>query len=204
MKRIQQAMFLGVTALFATHVQAQTREIEGGGIHVSINGTRVDGMTNATFEKVKVQLDAQGNVLIDAPGYVIKKITRDEVKPPTMLTRHYFLVTDQSVPGMAEYDVEISINGNPFRTVRSSESMVAVEITPALRLGLNAISMRATKRLEHAGSPKSSSKSFYFKIIIGEGTQTSGQMNVTKQLITFLRTAADTGDSTQEFTLEAK
>ena len=38
---------------------------------VYLNGVNITGVTNQTFEKATVHIDAQGNVHIKAPGYAV-------------------------------------------------------------------------------------------------------------------------------------
>ncbi|MDQ3264899.1 MAG: hypothetical protein M3Y59_14725, partial [Myxococcota bacterium] len=38
---------------------------------VFLNGVNIDGLTDVKFEKATVRIDANGNVLIDAPHYKV-------------------------------------------------------------------------------------------------------------------------------------
>ena len=78
---------------------------------VYLNGVKIDGVSNQKFERVTVRIDEKGNVLIEAPGYAVKQV---EGPPPDAtgpaqgtISKHYFLVTEQNVTGMTEYDVDL-------------------------------------------------------------------------------------------------
>ena len=178
-------------------------------VEVYVNGVSVDGLTNHTFEKVTVRLDDKGNVQIDAPGYSVKKVnltgTGDKpARPESAITQKYFLVTEQSPPGMTEYEVDLFLNGKFMRTLKSGDEQLVTDITRSLRAGQNIVIIQAKKRYADPSSPKSLSRSAVFRVIIGEGNTTSDQVTIEKQLVTFTRTAADTNDVTQEFSFTTR
>lgn len=176
---------------------------------VFVNGVNVDGLTNHTFEKVTVRLDEKGNVQIEAPGYSVKKVTisgadKAPAKAPEVMTQKYFLVTEQTQVGATEYEVDLFLNGKFFRTVKSSEDQLVLDVTKHLRFGTNQVILQAKKRYADPSAPKSFSKSHVFRVIIGEGNTTQDQVTIEKQLVTFVRTAADTNDVTQEFSFTTR
>jgi hypothetical protein len=177
---------------------------------VFVNGVNVDGLTNHTFEKVTVRLDEKGNVQIEAPGYSVKKVTiagsekPQATRPPETMTQKYFLVTEQTQVGATEYEVDLFLNGKFFRTVKSGDDQLVVDVTKNLRLGTNQIILQAKKRYADPSAPKSMSRGHVFRVIIGEGNTTHDQVTIEKQLVTFVRTAADTNDVTQEFSFTTR
>lgn len=179
-------------------------------VEVYVNGVSVDGLTNHTFEKVTVRLDDKGNVQIDAPGYSVKKVTlgggadKPARQPESAITQKYFLVTEQSPPGMTEYEVDLFLNGKFMRTLKSGDEQLVTDITKSLRPGQNIVIIQAKKRYADPNSPKSQSRSAVFRVIIGEGATSSDQVTIEKQLVTFTRTAADTNDVTQEFSFTTR
>jgi hypothetical protein len=178
-------------------------------VEVYVNGVSVDGLTNHTFEKVTVRLDDKGNVQIDAPGYSVKKVniagTAEKPKAPeSAITQKYFLVTEQTPAGMTEYEVDLFLNGKFLRTLKSGEEQLVTDITRQLKPGQNLVIVQAKKRYANPSSPKSMSRSHVFRVIIGEGNTTSDQVTIEKQLVTFVRTAADTNDVTQEFSFTTR
>jgi hypothetical protein len=200
---------------------------------VFLNGVRIDGMTNQTFDKVSsVRLDEQGNVHILAPGYTVKTVPAPApaapapVPPapaptppavaapapaptppavataPERLTRRYWLVTEQSASGKTEYDIDLFINSAWVRKLRNGEEQVITELTRSLRPGKNTVRLMASKVL--TGPRRSQSAEHVFRVIIGEGNEGGGRVMIEKPLIRFERTAAQTEDATEEFTLTTR
>lgn len=178
-------------------------------VEVYVNGVSVDGLTNHTFEKVTVRLDERGNVQIDAPGYSVKKVNLSGAaeKPKAQdgaITQKYFLVTEQSPPGMTEYEIDLFLNGKFMRTLKSGDEQLVLDITRQLKPGQNLVIAQAKKRYADPSSPRSLSKSHVFRVIIGEGNTSNDQVTIEKQVVTFTRTAADTNDVTQEFSFTTR
>ncbi|HVG64413.1 MAG TPA: hypothetical protein VNA24_37975 [Hyalangium sp.] len=121
--------------------------------------------------------------------------------PPT-LTRRYWLVTEQPVPGMAEYDIDLYINSKWIRKLRNNEEQIITEITRYLQPGKNTVLFTARKVA--VGSRKSYSLQHYFKVIIGEGNVGGDNVMIDNPIIRFQRTAADTKDVSEEFTLTTR
>lgn len=121
--------------------------------------------------------------------------------PPT-LTRRYWLVTEQSVPGMAEYDIDMYINSKWVRKLRNNEEQIITEITRYLQPGKNTVLFTAHKVV--VGTQKSYSPQHYFKVIIGEGNVGGDNVMIDNPIIRFQRTAADTKDVSEEFTLTTR
>src|SRR5437764_15486943 len=84
---------------------------------IYLNGVKIDGVTNQKFEKATVRIDEKGNVMIDAPGYRVQQVEGGTSDSPSgsVITRHYFLVTEQTAVGMTDYDVDIYVNGKYVR-----------------------------------------------------------------------------------------
>ncbi|PTL76349.1 hypothetical protein [Vitiosangium sp. GDMCC 1.1324] len=118
---------------------------------------------------------------------------------PARITRRYWLVTEQSVPGMTEYDIDLYINSRWVRKLRSGEEQVITELTRELLPGKNTVLMMAHKVA--VGTRRSESPQHVFKVIIGEGTVGGGNVMIDNPLVRFQRTAAETEDLSEEFTL---
>jgi hypothetical protein len=121
---------------------------------------------------------------------------------PPSLTRRYWLVTEQSVPGMAEYDIDLFINSKWIQKLRNNEEQIITEITRHLQPGKNTVLFSAQKVV--MGTPKSYSPQHYFKVIIGEGNEGGGKVMIDNPIIRFQRTAADTKNVSEEFTLTTR
>ena len=118
--------------------------------------------------------------------------------PPT-LTRRYWMVTEQAEPGMAEYDFDLYINSKWVRKLRNNEGQVITEITRQLQPGKNTLLFSAHKVV--MGERKSYSPQHFFKVIIGEGNVGGDNVMIDNPLVRFQRTAADSKDDSEEFTL---
>ncbi|HSP78922.1 MAG TPA: hypothetical protein VLQ93_10350 [Myxococcaceae bacterium] len=196
---------------------------------VFLNGVRIDGVTNQKFEKATVRIDEQGNVHIDAPGYAVRMVTpppsaapatpapaapapaaaptpasapAKEARAPSRITRRYWLVTEQTAPGMTEYDIDLYVNSKWVRKLRNGEEQVVSEITRHLLPGKNTVLFVAHKVAGEAR--RSLSPEHVFRIIIGEGNEGGGNLMIDNPLVRFQRTAADDGDVSEEFTLSTR
>lgn len=180
------------------------------GAEVFVNGVNVEGLTNQNFTKVNVTVDEKGNVHIDAPGYSVKKVSIAHDKPTAavreegLVTKKYFVVTEQNVLGRTEYDVDLYINGKFIRTLRSDDEQIVSDITRYFSPGKNAVLLQARKVLAHKDQPRSTRTDHFFRVIIGEGTITSDQVTIETPLIKFERNAADTNDVRQEFSVTTR
>ena len=195
------------------------------GPKVSLNGINIDGVTNQRFENCNGTIDAQANVNIEAKGYTVRA-SGGQAAPavplapaaaapaapapaagpaapaaPEKLTRRYFLVTEQTRPDGTQFDIAVFINAKWIRELKSQEDQVVAEVTRYLRPGPNKVTLAATKR---QGARKSNSPDVAFRVIIGEGDQGGDHVRIDTPLVDAKRTAAESGDVTEEFTLVAR
>ncbi|RKI42052.1 hypothetical protein D7Y27_17415 [Corallococcus sp. AB004] len=121
---------------------------------------------------------------------------------PGRITQRYWLVTEQTTPGMTDFDIDVYVNSRWLRRLRNNEDQVVVDITSQLRPGANAVTLIARKQA--GGSRRSTSPGNVFKVIIGEGNEGGGNVMIDTPLIRFQKTAADVQDATEEFTLTTR
>ncbi len=173
---------------------------------VYLNGVKIDGVTNQKFDKATVRIDEKGNVLIEAPGYAVKQLEGAPVEAaaarPGVISKQYYLVTEQNVVGMTEYDIDLYVNSKWIRKLKSSEDQIVSEITKNLSPGRNSVMFIAKKVA--VDSRKSLSNNHFFRIIIGEGTMSGDHVMIDNPVVKFERTAANTEDISKEFTLTAR
>ncbi len=173
---------------------------------VYLNGVKIDGVTNQKFEKATVRIDEKGNVLIEAPGYAVKQLEGAPAEVPVassgVIRKQYFLVTEQNVVGMSEYDVDMYVNSKWLRKLKSTEDQIVSEITKNLIPGKNTVMFIAKKVAPEAR--KSASSSHFFRIIIGEGSMSGDHVMIDNPVVKFERTAANTDDISKEFSLTAR
>ncbi|NOK09511.1 hypothetical protein [Corallococcus exercitus] len=121
---------------------------------------------------------------------------------PGRITQRYWLVTEQTTPGMTDFDIDVYVNSRWLRRLRNNEDQVVVDITSQLRPGANAVTLIARKQA--TGNRRSTSPANVFKVIIGEGNEGGGNVMIDTPLIRFQKTAADAQDATEEFTLTTR
>lgn len=179
-----------------------------------LNGVNIDGVINQKFEKAVVRIDDKGNVFIEAPGYQAKAVdTGDpQAQQPVAakvvgatgenLTKRYWLVTEQTVTGMAEYDIDVYVNSRWLRKLKSTEEQLVIEVTKQLNLGKNTVLLAAHK--VPSEPRKSFSADHVFRVIVGEGDVGGDNVLIDKALVDFKRTAADAQDVSKEFTFTAR
>src|SRR5262245_8557191 len=107
-------MRLGLRILAASAALALTAPAFAGP-SVFLNGVNIDGVTNQKIDKASITIDAQGNIHIDAKDYAVQSSTTQTkpVMPPgiagvgtataTPMSKRYFLVTEQSQRGGAQF-----------------------------------------------------------------------------------------------------
>lgn len=180
---------------------------------VYLNDIKIDnvsGLRNLKLDKVNVRIDEKGDVFIDAPGYKIQVVDPGtkgaaalrpgadaEESGEAKLTRKYFLVTEQTAPGMTDYDIDVYVNAKWIRKLRNSEEQIYTDITSHLVPGKNTVLLAAQKK---DGSRVSRSPQHVFRVIIGEGNVGGDHVMIDRPVVDFKRTAADAENVSKEFT----
>jgi len=184
-----------------------------------LNGVNIDGIRSQSFEKCRaVKIDERGDVHLDCPGYQVEAPTAPTVAPAlasppvgaaglapgssTPAGKHYWLVTEQTQGGAAQYDLDVFVNSKWIRKVKSGEEQIVLEITKYLLPGPNKILFAATKHLETGR--QSSSPAAYLKVIVGEGESGGNNVMIDAPLLECKRTAAETDNVNEEFTIQAR
>ncbi|HKC58744.1 MAG TPA: hypothetical protein VKB92_01555 [Myxococcales bacterium] len=181
---------------------------------VFLNGVNIDGVRGQSFEKCRaVRIDDKGNVQLDCPGYQAESAggsgSAAVVLPsipvagasfaPTSLAKHYFLVTEQNDGAAAQYDIDVYVNSKWVRKVRSGDEQIVLDITKFLLPGANKVLFAATKRAQKAGAASS-----FVRFIVGEGESSGAQILIDNPLLECKRTAAETDNVNEEFTVQAR
>ncbi len=203
MKSKRFAFLMGILVMLVTGLAL--------GRSIYLNGHRIDGVTNQKFEKCTVTIDKNGDVRIDAPGYLVddkgdQPNSNATQTPTTTATgfpgKRYWLIKEENYPGKTQYDVDIYINSVWFKRIKSDGQQVIKEITSKLQAGPNVIHFAATKNI--GTQRKSFSPQVYMKIIIGEGNIGGNNVMIENPLIQYKRTANETGNFNDEYTIVAK
>jgi len=182
---------------------------------VFLNGVNIDGLRGQSFEKCKtVKIDEKGDVHLDCPAYQVEAApaaaaaqaqTAAYVPPvaaATSISKHYWLVTEQSENGAAQYDLDLWINSKWVRKLRAGEDRVVLDITKLLKPGQNKLIFGATKKLE--GGRKSTSPSAFVKAIVGESEAGGPNVTIDTVLVEVKRTAAELDNRNEAFTVNAR
>jgi hypothetical protein len=175
-----------------------------------LNGVNIDGLRGQSFEKCKnVRIDDKGDVHLECPGYQVEAPAVAAAAPaplpaaaPTAITRHYWMVSEQTEAGAAQYDLDVFINSKWIRKLKAGEEQIVLEITKYLVPGPNKILFAATKHIE-AGR-KSAAATAYLKVIVGEGESGGNSVMIDNPLLECKRTAAETENVNEEFTIQGR
>jgi hypothetical protein len=184
---------------------------------VFLNGVNIDGLRSQSFEKCKsVKIDNRGDLHLDCPGYQVEAqaapaappppavaaVAAASPAPPAAITKHYFLVTDQADGAAAQYDVDVFVNSKWVRKVKSSDNQIVLEITRYFQPGPNKVLFAATKQI--GAGRKSTAPTAFVKFIVGEGESGGNNVMIDNPLVELKRTAAETENLNEEFTIQGR
>ena len=174
---------------------------------IFLNGVNIDSVRGQSFEKCRsVRVDEKGDVHLDCPGY---HVDGSPVIPvagasllPSGISKHYFLVTEQNDGASTLYDVDVYVNSKWLRRFRSGEEQIILDITRYLQSGKNKLLFAATKQA--AAGRKPGPPGSFLRIVVGEGESSGSQVLIDNPIIELRRTAAETENVNEEFTLQAR
>ena len=181
---------------------------------VFLNGVNIDGVTNQVFKKCKVRIDKDGNVHITARGYRVKgggsdvqqrsaaASAKSDAKSKKQLEKSYWLVTEKAAPGMSQYHIDLYVNGKWVRKFLDQESQVVMKLNKHLRPGTNKLTFVAKKSIDD--ERRSRSPQHYFRIVVGRGESGGRNVMITKKYVDYKRTALETKNFRDDFTLDAQ
>ena len=201
---------------------------DAAAVDLFINNENVTGIRNVTLVNARVRIDDRGNVYVDAPGYTVRRM--DVVNPPVgggspgggavapggrpsapaagggaaapaPLTRRYYIVTSQTGP--SQYDLEVFVNGvSVGRSPAEGEPLIDL-LNRSLRPGRNEIRVVARKSLGQGGR-RSQSRNHVHRVLIGEGTESQGQVTLDVTLVDYSVNASQVEDQSAVFTITAR
>jgi len=189
--------------------KATVRIDEAGNVHIDAPGYAARVTPATPPSQPQPPPAAPAGQTTAAPGAQAPAAQAPSARPqapasaaPGRMSQRYWLVTEQTVPGMTGYDIDVFVNSKWLRKLRGNEDQVVVDITRSLQPGPNTVTFIARKGA--AGDARSSSPGHVFRVIIGEGNEGGGNVMIDNPLIRFQKTAAETQDATQEFTLTTR
>lgn len=164
----------------------------------------VEGLQGVTFEKcASVKVDDEGHVRVHCPGYDLKaavpadaSMTQAADAAPEKITKRYWLATEQTEPGGAQFDIDLYVNSKWIKRFRSDDEQAVLDITENLRPGKNKLLFAATKNLQ--GGRRSVSPEVYFRVVVGEGEKGGGNVMIDRPLVDLRRTAAEAQNISEE------
>ncbi len=181
---------------------------------VYVNGVNVEGAAlNQKFDRCTVTFDGKGNVMIDAPGYSIQSVTppsaANETAPAAtavvqagLLTKKYFVVSEQSMQGMTQYDIDLYINAKWVRKFRSDDDQIVTEVTQYIHPGVNKLLFVAKKNV--VGARKAFTPAATYMVTLGEGDANGDKVVIDNPLLTYKRSADQMDDASQEYTVTGR
>ena len=177
---------------------------------VYLNGVNIDGLRGQKFEKCKaVRIDDRGDVYLECAGYQVEQPAAAAPAPAPLIpsalaaamTKRYWLVSEEKDSASAQYDVDVFVNARFIRKIKAGEPQVVLEITKYLRPGANKVLFAASKR---PGERKSASPASFLKLVVGEGDAGGNTVTIDNPLIESKRTAAETDNVNEEFTIQGR
>ena len=180
---------------------------------VYLNGVNIDGLRSQNFEKCKaVRIDDRGDIHLECPGYQAERqaaVPASTLSPAPLIpsavaaamTKRYWLVSEEKDGAAAQYDVDVLLNAKFIRRIKAGEPQVVLEITKYLRPGTNKVLFAASKR---PGERKSVSPASFLKLVVGEGDAGGNTVTIDNPLIESKRTAAETDNVNEEFTIQGR
>jgi hypothetical protein len=172
---------------------------------VYLNGVKLDSsviVQSQTFPACEVVFDAQGDVHITAKGFKIDVKPSASETPAAPISARYWLVSKQAKKGLAQYDVDVFINGRLIKKVRAQDDPVILEVTRYVKPGSNAVKLVAVKSM--GDKRLSSSPTDTLEIVLGEGTVGGGTVSITRSLVSYVRSAHETKNFSDETRFDAR
>ena len=186
---------------------------------VYLNGVDISAVRGQTFKQATVAIDSNGDIRIDAPGYKVEVVDQNQAEkkpakpipaaaaddrggPNPLLTKRYYLVTQPSQDGRAQYDFELTVNGTARKKIRAGTPQVIMEISSWLQVGENEIVIAANKNLD--GGQKSTSASDQARIMIGTGGEEAKIVKIDRILVSLRVDATTTSNQHKRFVMKAK
>src|SRR5262249_1430238 len=121
---------------------------------------------------------------------------------PATISKHYWMVSEDANGAQAQYDLDVFVNSKWVRKIKSGEPQILAAITKYLHPGSQRVPSAATKKIE--GGRKTTGASSFVKITVGEGESGGNTVMIDNPLFECKRTAAETENINEEYTLQAR
>ena len=118
------------------------------------------------------------------------------------VTQRYFLVSESSPAGLAQYDVDVFINSVWIKRISASDAQAVLEISRHLRQGKNTVHFSAQKNLSEGR--KSASPAHQLTLYVGEGNTGGNNVLMENPLLQYTRTAAELQPFADDYVIVAR
>ena len=186
---------------------------------VYLNGVDISAVRGQTFKQATVIIDSNGDIRINAPGYKVELVDQSQTEkappkeapsaispdpggPNAVLTERYFLVTQPSKAGRAQYDFSVTVNGVKRKEIKAGTSQIIMEMSSWLRVGNNDIIIAANKNLE--GGQLSTSPADEARIMIGTGHEEEKIVKIERIWASLKVNASSLANTHKRFNITAK
>jgi hypothetical protein len=204
-------MFRKLTAILVLAIATASPAVYAKKVY--LNGVDITKVRDQTFLKANVTIDKDGDIYIDAPGYKVEVLdpnieekpqtpSQSKGGPNTALQKRYFLVTQPSKDGRAQYDFIISVNGAERKTIKAGEPQVIMEISVWLHKGENEINIKGIKDL--GSGRKSSQKTDEVRVVVGIGHEEGKKAIIDAVKASVKADASDLSNIDKHFVLTAE
>lgn len=152
-----------------------------------VNGVRATGLRDQSFEGADVRIDAQGDIHITAPNYVVHSLEPEvptPAPPPAaqaVSAGRYWLVTEDH--RSSGHTVEMFVNGNLVRRIRSGDPQLILDLGPWLIVGSNDVTFSALPGPQPAGGA--------MHVYIGTGYNDAGVIRLHDPQIDYVRRSTE-------------
>lgn len=232
--RLHSATFFCLTVITVFFVGFFPHRVWAAEAHVHelfLNQVNIEGVVNQKIENCTVEIDAKGNVWITAKGYRVESKSvspsnkaEEKVMPSSsasqvgagpansvesaslkgVLQKRYWLISDKPYPGLEQYDLDVRINGSVVAHIDSAVAMNALEVTSYFKAGANQVEIVATKRVDATTPRKSVSPLHYHRLSLGVGRLNEQVLVIEKTLFDYRRTAAESTNFTDRYSVEVQ
>jgi len=179
---------------------------------IYLNGVDISGERGLSLKDAKVTIDDKGDIHIHAPGYRVQVVDDESPKAASSaanteaganpaLRNRYYLASNPSVGGRAQYDLTIKINGVERKVIKSGSGAVIMEVSAWLKKGENNVEIVAVKNL--GGGRKSTSAGDELGLIIGAGHEEGAMVKVDVVNVSFKCNASQLSTIKQRYTINA-
>jgi hypothetical protein len=153
-----------------------------------VNGVRATGLRDQAFDDADVRIDEQGDIHITAPQYVIRSLDPVPSQPSqpapqasAVSAGQYWMVTEDH--RSTGHTVEVFVNGDLVRRLRSGEPQIILDLAPWLTPGANNVTFSALPGPQPGGGA--------LHVYMGTGYNDAGVIRLHEPQIDYVRRSSN-------------